>query len=979
MEFRVLGPLEVEGAPSRSPAGLKERLVLLCLLLEPGRPVAADAILETVWPDADPAAAARSLTVRLANLRRWLAPVAIERFGPGLTLGVEPGQVDAQRFAALVEEGGHDAALGLWRGTPFGELAGAEIAQAEVRRLEELHRRAREGRARALLEAGRAADAVAELERLAAEDPLNEDVARALMLALYRSGRQAAALAAYRRHASALLDLGLEPSAEVRELERAMLAREVAAPAAPAADGATARAARGVPPRRSRFLGRQAHLVRLGELLAGRPLVTVTGVGGTGKTRLAAELADREAGRFPQGVWWCELAPVGLGADVAGAVAEAVGLDPAPGTPTLDHVAEHLAPRRGLLVLDNCEHVLDAAADVVERLLDGCPDLRLLVTSRAPLGVDGEEVVRLGGLELPAGHEGADLRASAAVALFLDRARAAGAGQAAVEQLAATAEICRRLDGSPLAIELAAGRTRSLSPAEIAARLDERFSLLAVSGRRAAARHRTLGAAVDWSYDLLSEPQRLVFERLSVFARGATLDAARDVCTAGAVARHDVDGLLDALVAHSLVQAQDAGGRTVYTMLETLREYAAARLLDRGEHAEARDRHADHFRARAQAMIDAALAWRSSLPFVDEFDDVRAALRWCRDTDASPDRAFTILTPLWGLAPAQHAEDIASVAEEALARWPDVGPLRLHALGTAATARLFSGDAAAAHGLAQTALDLEQEAGETALLARRTIAHLAMYGSHPAAAAQLTADVSARARAAGQDALACECDGFTVQLLHAAGERDEAVALAARMRDEADRLEAPFMICWSRYVSGVVRLEDDPVEARRWLEEAVARGRVAGHHHMVRFSLRALGVAALLEGDHGEAAARLEAALSHDEARTDAASQWTTLSTLALLLAEAGRPHAAAQLLAAAAGWPASPILAGLAERARRRVADALGREEQAAAARSGEALDLEAAKALARAEVGQLTMRSATRVAGPRAPERRPTRTTTS
>jgi predicted ATPase len=576
----------------------------------------------------------------------------------------------------------------------------------------------------------------------------------------------------------------------------------------------------------------------------------VTGVGGTGKTRLSAELADREGARFADGVWWCELAPVGLGADVAGAIADALGLDPAPGTATLDHVVEHLAARHGLLVLDNCEHVLDAAADVAERLLEGCPQLRLLVhepraARRRRRGGPAPGRPRAASWV----RRAATCGPSAAVGLFLDRARAAGAAADAVAQLGAVAEICRRLDGSPLAIELAAGRTRSLAPAEIAARLDERFSLLAVSGRRAAARHRTLGAAIDWSYELLDEPQRRVFERLSVFARGATLDGARDVCAGDGVTRDQVADVLDQLVAHSLVQPLPAGGgRTLYAMLETLREYAAARLHAEGGHAAARDRHADHYRAQAQAMIDAGLAWRSALPFIDEFDDVRAALRWCRDTDATPDRAFTILVPLWGLAPARHAEDIALVAEQALERWADVGPLRLHALGTAATARLFAGDGAAAYAHAHDALALEEAAGATALLARRTLAHLAMYTQEPDAAAALTSDIAARARDAGEEALACECDGFTVQLLQAAGEHARAMALAADMRAAADRLDAPFMICWSRYVSGVILLQDAPAEASGWFEEAVALGRDVGHYHMVRFSLRALGVAGPVRG-----------------------------------------------------------------------------------------------------------------------------------
>jgi hypothetical protein len=236
-----------------------------------------------------------------------------------------------------------------------------------------------------------------------------------------------------------------------------------------------------------------------------------------------------------------------------------------------------------------------------------------------------------------------------------------------------------------------------------------------------------------------------------------------------------------------------------------------------------------------------------------------------------------------------------------------------------------------------------------------------MYTEEAEAAATLTRDIAARAREAGEEALACECDGFTVQLLQAAGDHGGAMALAAQMRATADGLEAPFMVCWSRYVSGVVLLEDAPGEARGWFEEAVALGREVGHHHMVRFSLRALGVAALFEGDQDEAAERLLAALAHDEARTDAASQWTTLTTLALLLAESGRPRPAAELLAASAGWPASPMLATLGRRARERVAGAFGPEEQAAAAERGGRLDLEAAKALARAELAQATVRSAT------------------
>ena len=293
------------------------------------------------------------------------------------------------------------------------------------------------------------------------------------------------------------------------------------------------------------------------------------------------------------------------------------------------------------------------------------------------------------------------------------------------------------------------------------------------------------------------------------------------------------------------------------------------------------------------------------------------------------------------------------LADEALDRWPGEHPLRVHALGTAATARPFAGDPSGARSRAEAAVALEERIGEPALLSRRTLAHLAMYSAEPLEAARLAQDAATRARAAGQPELACECDGFSVQLLHAAGERGAAIALAERMRRDAVLLDAPFMVCWSRYVSGVVQLDGDTAEARLWLTRAIALGREIGHHHMVRFSLRALGVAALLESDGDEAAERLLAALAHDEARTDAASQWTTLMVLALLLADRGRLEPAAELLAASDGWPAAPFLRALAGRAHELIDAGLPAERRDEAARHGRARHLASAKALARDELG--------------------------
>ena len=486
---------------------------------------------------------------------------------------------------------------------------------------------------RALVELGRHEEALPELQRLVAAEPLKEELVRAHALALYRAGRQVEALGALRALGAGLAELGLEPSAATRELERGILVHE------PGLAGERRSAARRLPARASRFFGRAEHLARAEELLRDSRLLTVAGVGGAGKTRLALEVADRVD--FPEGPWWCELGPVGADADVAGAVADALALEGG---------LEQLTPRTGLLLLDNCEHVLDGSAAVVEEVLARCPDLRILVTSRAPLGVDGEQVMRLLGL---AGED--------ATALFRDRAAAAGADAADP----AVVELCRRLDGLPLAIELAAGRTRSLAPSEIVERLDERFDVLAVWGRRSAPRHWTLRAAIAWSYELLDEPQRRLFERVSVFARGCSLAEAEAVCAGDGVERAHVAGLLDELVAHSLLHASAAGGRTTYAMLETLREYAAEQLEQRGEGDALRERHAAHYVARARELVDAG--WREHrLPFVDAFDELRAAARWCLRHDSDPGRAFALAEVLWWPALARHGEEIARLLDEIL-------------------------------------------------------------------------------------------------------------------------------------------------------------------------------------------------------------------------------------------------------------------------------------------------------------------------
>jgi predicted ATPase/DNA-binding SARP family transcriptional activator len=938
VEFRVLGPLEVvHNGDASAPPGVKERTILARLLLEPARVVPTDALLEAAWPETDPETAARSLAVRLANLRAFLEPdrppgapsTLLVRDGAGYRLAAELDQIDAVRLERLVGEAAalapeaalaaYGEALALWRGAPFGDVAYAEFAQAEIRRLEALRARAAEGRARALLALGRHEEALPELQRLVAADPLSEELVRGHALALYRAGRQVDALDALRALGSGLAELGLEPSAATRELERGILVHD------PALAGARPpTAARRLPARASRFFGREEHLDRAEQMVRESRLVTIAGSGGAGKTRLALELAERLAGTFPDGPWWCELGPVASDADVPGAVADALALDGG---------LESLTPRTGPLLLDNCEHLLDGAAAVVEELLARSPGLRVVATSRAPLGVDGEQVLRLLGLS-----------ADAAAALFRDRAAAAGA----VADDAAVAELCARLDGLPLAIELAAGRTRSLAPSEIVERLDERFDVLAVWGRRSAPRHWTLRAAIAWSYDLLEEPQRRLFERLSVFARGCTLPEAEAVCAGDGLERAFVGGLLDELVAHSLLTTSVVSGRTTYAMLETLREYAAERLEERGERDELRERHAAYYVEQARALVE--IGWREQrLPFVDSFDELRAAVRWCLSRDGDPGRAFALAEVAWWPALARHGEETARLIDEVLARWPGVHGRRPHVLGAASTVALTIGDREGARRQAEAAIALEAGIGEPALLARRTLAQAAYYSGERDPGPW--SDVARLARAAGYPSAACEADGFLAQLLHAKGDHGAALVRARQTRDEAERLGFPWLISWGQFVTGVVVMDSDPAAARRWLEQALAGARENHNHHMVRFSLRALGVAASLEGDHDAAVQHLKAAIDYDEERSEAASQRTSLMALAAVLAERGQLETAAVLLGATEHWPAAPYLAAFAARARERVA-ALGPEELADALARGRALDLEGAKALARAAI---------------------------
>ncbi|GGO29964.1 SARP family transcriptional regulator [Microbispora rosea subsp. aerata] len=657
--FAVLGPTEVrasDGSAVALPPSV--RALLARLALSRGRVVPVDALTDALWGDEGddlPADAANALQIRVSKLRRALAaagfgPEVLVTQAPGYRLAVPAEAVDAHVFERLLVRAREETAAGnvtaalsrldealrLWRGPALADVGRTTWATTESARLEELRLGAVEDRIELLLESGGHNEAVADIERLVAVHPLRERLHRLLMLALYRGGRQAEALAAYQALRRGLADeLGIDPSPELQALAEAILRQQVpsavhSSPPPPVQRPVRQRAPQGaerLPRRLTSVVGRQGDVAMVLDRLAEARVVTLTGPGGMGKTTLAFEVA-RRVGETPgetpaDRVLLVRLAASEPGTDIAGAFAAELGV-PTQGTAPADAVEEHLRDGRTLLVVDNCEHVVDDVAVLVERLAAACPRLRVLATSREALAIPGEVQVAVG----PLGDD-------PAVRLFAERARAVRPSFTLdAETAAVVASICRRLDGMPLAIELAAARVKALSPADIEARLADRFSLLTAGPRTGEARHRTLRATLDWSHDLLTEAERRLLRRLAVFRGGWTPAAAEEVCAFsgadGGLRGGEVLDLLFRLVDRSLVVPEPATGR--FRLLVTVRDYAWARLEEAGEVAECRDRHLAHFARLAEengpGVRDPAVFARLH----DEHDNFRAAVDHALDS-----------------------------------------------------------------------------------------------------------------------------------------------------------------------------------------------------------------------------------------------------------------------------------------------------------------------------------------------------------
>lgn len=736
MQVRLLGPVDavVQGCP-RPVDGLRRKAVLACLALRSGEIVSTGRLAEVVWGDAEPQTAVNTLQSHVSYLRKVLgSKTAIIARPPGYMLNLGDDPTDVHLAERLLRQGRQTAdpteraqylrtALALWRGQPMADLAGVSWLEEQAGQFDMLHAEIERALFEAQLAAGEHASLVPDLERMAAGHPLDEQVHGQLMLALYRNGRQADALAVYRRLRRRLGDeLGIDPGQHLRELELAILRQDPALdpPAARSLAGPSEKPACRTPvlvagapaaPLTS-FIGRVAERAALAAALSEHRLVTAVGPGGVGKTRLALAVAADIANQYPDGCCYVDLVPVTDPAMIARTIAVTAGLSEHQSCCAEDIVLDWLAGRHVLLVLDNCEHLLDGAAALLERLLAASPQLSVLVTSRARLLVPFEWVFTVPGLsiETDTGAPGD------AVELFAARA-AAGGYTLSTGDLEQVAAICREIDGMALAIELTAARVASLGLDGIEAVLTDQMRLL-TGGQRANDRHRSLRSALDWSYALLDDAGQAVLRRVSVFAAPFTVDAASAVIAGWSpVDQEAITGVLAGLADQSLLVPVTGPAGIRYRALETIRQYGADRLKAAAEAAEARVRHLNwclRTAARlAAAAEDGAVAWRPA--FDQVADELRSGLRWAAGQACQRDEAFRLCVHLAELCfarglPAEsqtryeQAAALATGRDAAIALHHAAGAAEVRHFGTeaqrlrraAADAALRAGDGAAA-------------------------------------------------------------------------------------------------------------------------------------------------------------------------------------------------------------------------------------------------------------------------------------------
>ncbi len=912
MEYRILGPVTVTGDDGREVdlGGLRERVLLARLLLSANRMVPADTLVHDLWSGEPPPHSAATLRVYISRLRRALGAAAesLTTQPPGYRLAVEPGQLDADRFTSLVKvaladltAGRSDAAaaglrraLGLWHGEALADMSDLQFARADVTRLDEARLTAIESRAEADLACGRHAELAAELEGLAAGYPLRERLSSLRMIALYRCGRQAEALNAYEELRERLADeLGIDPSPQLQRLQLAVLRQdseldwqEPERPEEEAADASAlvavalpGEASDSPPPARSwprlpaettSFIGRAGELATIEELLRLARLVTLTGPSGSGKSRLALHAAVEVEASGAADARLVELAPVAQPDLVVFAVARALAVTEVPGVPLLESLIAALQDAEVLLVLDNCEHQLDPVAELSTALLQGCPALRILATSQSKLNVPGEATWPVPPLALPPAlaSDKETIAASESVLLFCDRARLTRPGFALHEDNAADVrDICRRLDGIPLAIELAAARIGALTTRQLASRLDDRFRVLTGGSRAGLPRHRTLEAAIEWSYDLLSPVEQVCLRRLAAFPGGCTIEGAEAACADERLPVEMIFETVATLIDRSLLTTEERAGSMRYGMLESIRQYAGHRLDESGERLEVERRAwAWLLRTATEADLDGPdqVAWLEVLEA--ELDNIRAAID---SATAPPDLGWALelggaMAPFWAArGPVGHGRrqlEAALSRHAPLAAGTDVDPRsRAIALDGAALLASVEADHAAAQEYLQQSIAIWRELGETARIATSL--------------------------------------GDLGAVAHVRGDYLAAGALYAEALELAQEAEYPQQV--ARCLSGLGRIAlhgNDLAAAEAYYEQSMAKFSEIGDLRRTTLTLGNLGVAAIHAGDLALARERLSQHLRNARRLGDRKLIGGALTNLGMVCYDSGDLDQAAEL-----------------------------------------------------------------------------------
>jgi predicted ATPase/DNA-binding SARP family transcriptional activator len=919
--FRVLGTLEADrnGTPLPLPSR-RQRAVLAALLAQAGRPVSADRLVDAAWGHELPENPKAALQTVISRLRTALGADAISGDISGYRLNVTADEVDALRFEELRERAAHApdvaaagllrAALALWRGPAYAEFADCDFSSAEAVRLNELRAAAIEDYADICLRTGHAPDAIAHLEALQAMEPWRDRCVELLMRALGGSGRAIEALQVFYRYRTGLTaEFGLDPSPGLQDLQARILRNELPAPPRTVAQ----------PPRWFAFstplVGRDTDMAALAGAADSNRLVTVTGVGGVGKTRLVAESLGELAARLQVPIAVVELGGVRAGS-VDSAVAAALGVDVRAGTPR-SAVSEYLGAGAQLLVIDNCEHVLADARELVKAVLRECPQVRIIATSRHRLGLSDEQVLALDPLPTEAEDVPTQqLRDSPPVRLFIDRLRRLRSSfPLTVQTVTLSAAVCRRLDGVPLAIELAAAQAAVIGLTPVLDRLGDLDVLADAEGG--------MRAVLDRSWTLLTHREQQLLARLSVFVADFDLDAVEQV--AGPAAPH-----LARLAEASLLQVTHRQGQAQYQVLAIVRAYADEQVrADDAALAGARAAHARWIRdlsAAAAADIRAGgagdplrqlLAYRADMLVVlraalaagdlELAGSITAALGWCshwvldgelhrlaRDVARDPRLPATPVAALAGASGALNAAQLGDLDEAyrlgiqalAIAATPDDECLALYALGVAC---LYRGEHAESLRHWQQLLDFPGVPASTRVSAHASAALLACYHSDQVTARQHAERALANARGAGP-----------------AG-------------------------AFATYAMGEVRLLDDPATAVEILELAVTQAEIGRTAQIAEVARIALVSALVRLGRHDQALRAFPELLHQLRRRGGWPQLWTSLRILAELLEALGRPHDAALLLASASLDPAAPQISGddipRYQRLRQRIIDQIGTE----------------------------------------------------